>query len=116
MPARQNVKTIPTPLLQGEDSWVKIKALTVEQYNRNQAIQRDARQPDADPEDLEQRTSQLFSEVVLDWNWVDDAGQPLPKPQGNPQVFRDGLLTMPELFFIAEALRPTDGEKKDKPS
>lgn len=114
MPARQNVKTIPTPAVQGDDSWIKIKAMTVEQFNRNQAILRQAQQPDADAEALDSLATELFAEVVLDWNWVDEEGKPLPKPNGNPEVF--GTLTMMELLTIGEALRPAKDEKKDKPS
>lgn len=114
MPARQNVKTIPTPAVQGDDSWIKIKAMTVEQFNRNQAILRQAQQPDANAETLDSLATELFAEVVMDWNWVDDDGKPLPKPNGNPKVF--GTLTMAELLTIGEALRPAIDEKKDNPS
>ncbi len=121
MPERQNVRTIETPQLQGDDSWIKIKAMSVAQYNCRAAINRSLNTMDATAEDYEDRvaaldreSNQLMAECVVDWNWVDDDGNPLPKPHNNPDAIRK--LTMPELMFIGEQLNFNGDNAQKKPN
>lgn len=38
------------------------------------------------------RIIQTLAYIITDWNWLDiDTGQPLPKPNKNPAVFKDEL-------------------------
>jgi len=46
--------------------------------------------------------------MVIDWNWVDDNGNPLPKPSDNPDVIDQ--LSIEESTFLMNAL---SFERKD---
>ena len=122
MPQRIKLIHVPSPHIQGDDSWLDVRPMTVEQFNQNADIVRraqtpfdpdlteDERQVQRDALDLEQR--ELFADVVVSWNWVDDRGDPLPQPASNPNVFL--LLTMQELGFVTEAVsKSLVSEKKD---
>ena len=108
-----NVKTVKTPELQGDDSWVKIKRPTVGQIE--ELMKRTGKVEDLDsvedknsPEAVQavltsvEFTREMVSGFVLDWNWVDDAGEPLPNPFGNPEVVK--LLTDAELSELVKML------------
>lgn len=49
---------------------------------------------------------EFLAEIVVDWNWVDDAGKSLSLPADPEQ------LVMPEFEFIARAAGLYDGAKK----
>jgi hypothetical protein len=104
MPQRQNVMTVPTPDLQGEGSWVKVKAMTVENWERWQEIlveaQRARNNDDvsaARKAELEAR--ELLAGQIMGWNWVNDEGQPLPCLSEDINVFKQ--LTMDESQFLS---------------
>lgn len=104
MPERQRVRKLPSPAVQGADSWVQIKAITVGEAKRLQRLS------GADESEVDAASRKLMSEYVLDWNWVDDVGNPLPKPHENPDVF--DFLTPAEVQFIANALGGGGDDKK----
>lgn len=106
MPERQRVKKLPSPAVQGADSWVQIKAITVGEAKKLQRLN------GAGESEIDRASRELMSEYVLDWNWVDDAGEPLPKPNANPDIF--DLLTPAEIQFIAGALGGGGGDDKKK--
>lgn len=115
MAKRNNIIIVPTPEVQGEDSWIKVRALTVEEYNRTQRIPDEIRkaQEAGDLEriaELEKESWADTASVLLDWNWVDDEGKPLPNPHDNPDVFKH--LTMHEIFAIGEAMNPYSQQQK----
>lgn len=115
MSKRQNVKTIPTPELQGDDSWVKLKMPTVEQFNHMLELQRESEAATLAGDktkmaDMEFAARAAMSLLVIGWNWVDDDDEPLPQPAGNPEVF--GKLTMEEIRFIGNHLNP-DAQKNN---
>jgi hypothetical protein len=84
MPARINSRKINSDTVQGTDSFVVVKTMTVAQFNRNASIFARAQQGNPAKDDLEKESRELYSEIVLDWNWVFDK------------------LTMLELSFIGE--------------
>jgi len=51
----------------------------------------------------------LLRSHVLEWNWVDDNGDPLPQPQESVEVFDE--LTDDELRFLTEKLTGNEGSK-----
>lgn len=102
MPKRNNTKRYETPDLQPPDGFVVIKAITVADAKRLQTMSKNG--------DADEAGKQLFSEMVLDWNWGDENGEPLPKPYGNPAVF--DLLTPAEIKRLADALAGFPDEKK----
>ena len=90
MPQRQRVKQVKSEEVQGADSWVKIRKPTVAEARELLG--------NAEP-------GAKFRQVVLDWNWVDDDGNPLPKPGDVPDI--TDLLTADEITFINGALTGT---------
>lgn len=124
MPQRIKTIRIPSPHIQGDDSWVDVKPMTVEQFNRNTELIRRASISPEDLKDLsedeidvlrkqlEREQRELAAECVFAWNWVDDDGKPLPQPAGNPDILTQ--LTMAEFKFLGEAMNKSMSiEKKD---
>lgn len=112
MPQRIQSIHVPTPDVQGEDSWLKLAPMTVQQFNRNARIAELANKGNPEGADLETESRELYAEIVLDWNWVDNDGTPLPKPFNNPAVFDQ--LTMLELNCIGtSALQTITPAKKN---
>ena len=118
MAKRQNIHTIPTEYLQGEGSFIKIKAMSVEMFDRAEQRMRDvaAAQEAKDSVSiarLQRESYEDYAEVVIAWDWVDDEGKELPQPYHNPDTFSQ--LSVPELMFIAEHLNPFSMlEKKEE--
>jgi len=90
MPKRLYKHTYDSSAVQGEDSFVTITALTVKEIR--------AARSDKDQNFFEFGL-QIIQEHVLDWNWVNNAGEPLPSPSDNPDVVDE--LTENEATFLA---------------
>jgi hypothetical protein len=45
-----------------------------------------------------------MAEMIVEWNWVDDNGNPLSLPRDDPSVV--DWLTMDEIMAIVNATRP----------
>lgn len=43
----------------------------------------------------------LLEAVVMEWDWVNDEGEPLPNPKDDPQVIRRELTQDEQAFLIA---------------
>ena len=99
MPQRKVTEhvTITTEAVQGEDSYLKVKRFTMaESKEFEQLIKNGA---------LEQRSAawlKFAAAHVLEWNWVDDDGEPFPQPQDDPAVL--GKLTMAEMSVIEDVI------------
>lgn len=97
MPERKRISTVPSPDVQGDDSWVKVAQFTVGEYTD---LQERGEQEGADMWALE---ADALSTHVIDWNWVDDDGKPMPLPTPkNPAPLK--LLTRDETLFLVNAL------------
>lgn len=46
---------------------------------------------------------QTLATRIIDWTWTDDAGRPLPKPDGTAEPFR--RLTPQELWYLVRVVR-----------
>lgn len=127
MPKRQNVRRIDSLEVQGDDSWVEIVSPKIEEVKAQQASMQPIRDELATIElelkkegltqaeinsnpryaAVNQRLSdegtKLMAAYVKDWNWVDDDGEPLPKPAGNEKAF--GQLTVGELTWLSNNFR-----------
>ena len=93
MPQRQNTKRVKSDEVQGEDSWVEVRRLTYGEIVTMRASSGGDR--------LEQSAA-VVTAIVINWNWVDDAGTPLPLPSVDPSVINQ--LTDAEIAFIGTAL------------
>jgi hypothetical protein len=122
MPKRNRDKLIEGSQLQGADSFVRVKIVSVEEALSMQlpplVIPEDA---DDDERERLEAEYNLASELnareklcqyVLDWNWVDDNDQPLAKPFNNPEVFRK--LTGQEIRYLVTAVSGSDDLRAQK--
>ncbi len=85
-----------SPDIQGDDSYVVFRAVTGAERDALFAGRRDDEPESA----IRERGRRLLALRILDWNWVDEAGQPLPLPKDDVAVF-DRLLEH-ELDFLME--------------
>ncbi len=103
----RRVETVNTADVQGEGSFVKVHRLTWESMKRFNEI--------GGAEAIDKLTDEfrdLLAEHVEDWDWVDDNNEPLPKPKGNPDVFKE--LVLPEVTVIANAVVGVMSEDEEK--
>lgn len=90
--------------VQGEGSWVKLKQPTLNDMQNLGTI----------GESLEEKleySKELLSQFVVEWNWVDDEGEPLPQPTG--EIIAE--LPFQEVQFLLDALN-LEGLKDTKKS
>jgi len=90
--------------VQGEGSFVIIKAPTLEHVKSVQASGVD--------EGSVNFGIELLKSLVIDWNWVDDDDNPLPKPTDDANVI--DRLPIQELTFLINALDMAGLAKKAK--
>ena len=91
MPQRKAGTRIDTTAVQGEGSYVILRRLTVGEIK---TLRRDK---DTDKFDL---TEEMVRAHIVEWNWCDEGGNPLPQPGEHPEVFDQ--VTDEELAFLAE--------------
>ena len=99
MPERKHLRCrrIDSEEVQGDGSWVKIKSPSMDDIKNAGEI----------PEELTAQmeySQKLMSQLIIDWNWVDDEGNPLPKP--SPAVLAD--LPFEEVTFLLNAINIED--------
>jgi hypothetical protein len=112
---RLNIKTVPADEVMA-GGWIKLRAMKVAESTTFKQLLRLTQHlvasGKATPEDLEKNEQTLrafICSLILDWNWVDDDGHPLPSPHNNPDVYE--LLTDDEGAFLFEAVM--SGGKKN---
>jgi len=116
MPQRQSIITYDSTSVQGEGSWIKVRLIShgeQKQFTRAYGGMVGREIKDIDPQALEtmqEANDALICKNVIDWNWVDDDGQPLPLPKDDPAVV--DLLTEFEHQFIADAMKGEGDRKK----
>jgi hypothetical protein len=105
MPKRKNIRRVPSDAVQGPDSWVEVSRPLFGDGRR-------ARSTDAtDEKSSDDYARDFLASHILDWNWVDDGGQPLPQVKEDASVLEK--LTDQEIDFITEAISgPTADEVK----
>jgi len=111
MPQRASVRTIPSPDVQGDDSWVKLSAIKLGDYlQMHGQLEAAGKAPTA----IEQARLgiNLLSEHIVGWNWVDDYGEPLALPKDDPSVI-EGLTEGEAFWLIAQFTGPSQVELKN---
>lgn len=78
---RRGVRRVDSSAVQGDGTWVDIKAMT---WGEVKAIRAEAK--DADDEARIGMSDDRLRAQILDWNWVDFDGEPLPTPLEDPSV------------------------------
>jgi len=91
MPKRLCTHTYESTAVQGEDSFVIITSMKIKEIR--------AARSDKD-KNMFEFGLQVIQEHVLDWNWVDEADEPLPSPRDEPDVVYE--LTDDEVQFLAD--------------
>lgn len=113
MPQRKNTKRVNASAVQGDGAFVVLRALPWELQQRGQrALVEQA--GGTMPQDMTQipvstgfldandeLTREMLEQCVAEWNWVDDAGAPLPLPCAGGLV----KLTGDEVQFLLANLR-----------
>ncbi len=115
MPQRQSVVRVKTPELQGEGSYVVMAAMKVREIReyRKQAQEKKLNEETGEMEptfDAFEGGVDMLKTHVLEWNWVDDHGNPLDQVPANEDVINE--LTNDESEFLATIL--TEGPPQDK--
>lgn len=95
MAQRQSTRKILSDAVQGDGSFVVLRAL---EYG----LVEDRMKLDADDKAAILDFNRDFVKaIVVDWNWVDDAGALLPLPSEDPSVI--SRLVLPEFEWLANA-------------
>lgn len=122
MPRRNNLMRVASDAVQGEGSFVLLRRIRWETQQEAQLklaeaaggeIASDGQGVRVTTEFLQINadfTRDLLRQCVVDWNWVDDNEEPLPKPS-DPAAL--GLLNVDEVQFIVRALQPGRDELKN---
>lgn len=100
MAKRISTKKFSTAEVQGDGSFVILSSVKVGEQ-RDYFEQKD----DEDFDKIEWGVELLIKHIV-DWNWVDDDGEPLPLPKDDPDVIDE--LTNAESELIAKLLVSSD--------
>ena len=108
MAKRQNIFIVSSDSVQGEGSFVKVRAL---KYGQSIAAGIEAEEQGGTVSVSMNRrvTEEIITNHVIEWDWVGDDDQPLPLPKDDPSVF--AVLTVQEVAFLTEAITGT-AEKK----
>ena len=114
MAKRTTVRRFDTEEVQGEGSFVVLSSLKVKEVRRLHKLT-DVKEGEEEPDAFEEGVKMLANHIV-DWDWVDDDGNPLPKPKGKISVI--DMLTNEESEFISDLLVQANakqsGESKSK--
>ena len=96
MPKRKSVNKFDAKEIQGEGAFVKVSAVKVQQI-------RELREGSGEEGfDYFEEGLKLVAAHVVDWNLVDDEGDPLPLPADIPEVIDE--LTEDEASWIVDRL------------
>lgn len=106
MPKRRTVKEVDASEVQGEGAIVVISGVKVKEIRRIRTLANSEKDVDEFEMGLE-----LVAKHIIDWNWVDDAGERLPTPKEDPSVIDE--LTDEEAVFLTQLLIGPGEETKN---
>ena len=104
MPKRKNVHKVKTEDLQGEDSFVIICIPSVKK------VRTLLKTAGSTLETFDAGAS-IIAEHVVEWNWVDNDGEPLPQPKDDPSVVDE--LTSDEYKRLSEIILGSEDQRKN---
>ncbi len=114
---RVTSKRIETPSVQGEGSFIVVKPVSYSMAKKarsyianKQAVAKD--QEKVVEEETKFTEDMIFSSLV-NWNWTDDAGEPLPLPRKSEDL---DLLTMEEVDLIVKSITGMQVQEKNSVS
>jgi hypothetical protein len=100
MPERQATVKIPSEVVQGKDSFVTLRKMTVAQ--RRVLSAPDLKEDEARP---------VIVEAIANWNWVWDDGSPMALPGQDATVF--DKLTDQEQAFLWRSFHQISGQAEE---
>lgn len=104
MAHRVSTRKVLSDDVQGDGSYVVLRALPYGMISQRAKIDQ------SDFDQVLEFNQQFLAAVVVEWNWVDDAGEPLPLPADDPAVV--DRLVIPEFEFIARSAGLDGSAKK----
>jgi hypothetical protein len=104
MARRKNRHKIPTPTVQGDDSYVIVTLPSVGSVKGIVSLTEQ-------PIEAFDETSQILTAHVHEWNWVDDDEKQLPAPVDDPSVI--DLLTIEEYRLLVRLLLGAEETRKN---
>lgn len=114
---RVTSKRIETPSVQGEGSFIVVKPVSYSMRKKarsyisnKQVVAKD--QGNVFDEELKLTEEMIFTSVV-EWNWTDDAGEPLPLPRKSEDL---DLLTIDEVDLIVKSITGMQVQEKNSVS
>ncbi len=123
MAKRQAILTFDSEDLQGQGSFVKIRMPAwgdIKKLRKTEAIlaaeEKEAEGNAHAVADIADRrlalTEDLIVAHVVEWDWVDDEDNPLPRPKNSPEVLDQ--LTVTEIEFLAGAMGGNDEQEENR--
>jgi hypothetical protein len=110
MAKRKSVRRVPSVEIQGEDSWVDLRAVLYKEVTK--ALQEDPNVPEAKRTmRREEQVRSLIADSIAGWNWVDDDDKPLSIPQDATAVGE--VLYTHEVTWLTEAVLGSLAESKN---
>jgi len=82
--------------VQGDSSWVLLRSPVIDDFT---SLDMPA---EGDRKAAMEFGRELLKSLVLDWDWVDDEGGPLPKPPDDPAIMSQ--LPLSEIMFLIGAI------------
>jgi hypothetical protein len=116
MPQRQTTRRIASDEVQGEGSYVTLRAMSygfVRDAGRQAVFDSDGKpRTDASLDEQLKVFDKLIIDSIVEWNWVDDKGEPLPVPTVSDDLDR---LMNTEIKFLMDHIK-LRGDKDTKNS
>ena len=106
MPKRKSTIRINSESVQGDDSFVVLRRLTVGEMKSSMSAP-----DDEDGIASFSRSLKMYYDHVVEWNWVDDDDAPLPQLKDDPELV--DRLTDAEVLFLARGLAGAEEELKN---
>jgi hypothetical protein len=102
---RKSVRRIDTSEVHAEGSFVVVSGLKVKEIRALRKL--------SDSEDYDSFESglQILRDHIVEWNWVDDDGEPLANPKDNPDVLDE--LTSGEVEYLSNVMIGQDANSKN---
>ena len=97
MPQRKSTHRYDATEVQGEGAYVVVRTTS---YGQQKNFVRNSESMT----DYEKQLAieAMIVENVIEWNWVNDDGEPLPLPKNDPGIMEE--LTANEVVFLGEAI------------
>lgn len=124
MAKRMRQRRVSSDSVQGTGSYVLVRSITMGEARELERVGNLTYIPDPEltdeenetlqttfNEDRERQSQTLLARYIVEWDWVDDDGNPLAQPPEDPTVFDQ--ITNLEIEFLQKALRGvSETEKK----